>query len=181
VSTTETYRCEGGVTDLEDFADFVRQRSNPMLRTAWLLTGGDWALAEDLAQTALSEVWRRWDRVSAMDAPDAYAHRVMLNAFLRWRGRRWTAEISTERFPVTATTGGFARVDMREILRHALRQLSARQRAVITLRYFEDRTEAETAAIMGCSVGTVKSQASKALATLRKHPGLADVLTGGTP
>jgi RNA polymerase sigma-70 factor (sigma-E family) len=171
---------EGGITESRNFADFVRQRSAPMLRTAWLLTGGDWALAEDLAQAAFSQVWRHWTRVSVMEAPEAYAHKVMLNTFLSWRRRRWTAEISTERFVVSpATTGGFAAVDMREVLRHALGQLSPRQRAVITLRYFEDRSEAETAAVMGCSVGTVKSQASKALAKLRKHPGLADVMTGG--
>jgi len=151
-----------------------------MLRSAWLLTGGDWALAEDLAQTALGEVWRHWDRVSRMDVPDAYAHRVLINTFLRWRGRRWTAEISTEHLPVTAAVPAeFAQVEIRESLRLALRQLTARQRAVITLRYFEDRTEAETAEIMGCSVGTVKSQASKAIARLRKHPGLADAMTGG--
>jgi RNA polymerase sigma-70 factor (sigma-E family) len=152
-----------------------------MLRTAWLLTGGDWALAEDLAQASFSEVWRHWTRVSVMEAPEAYAHRVMLNTFLSWRRRRrWTAEISTERFVVSpATTGGFAMVDTREVLRRALRQLTARQRAVIALRYFEDRSEAETAAIMGCTVGTVKSQASRALAKLRKHPDLADVMTGG--
>jgi RNA polymerase sigma-70 factor (sigma-E family) len=152
-----------------------------MLRTAWLLTGGDWALAEDLAQAAFSEVWRHWTRVSVMEAPEAYAHKVMLNTFLSWRRRRrWTAEISAERLGVSpATTGGFATVDTREVLRHALRQLTTKQRAVITLRYFEDRSEVETAAIMGCAVGTVKSQASKAIAKLRKHPGLADVMTGG--
>jgi RNA polymerase sigma-70 factor (sigma-E family) len=181
VPITDQYRMEGGITESRDFADFVRQRSTPMLRTAWLLTGGDWALAEDLAQAAFSEVWRHWARVSVMEAPEAYAHKIMLNTFLSWRRRRrWTAEISTERFVVSpATTGGFARVDMREVLRHALRELTTKQRAVITLRYFEDRSEAETAAIMGCAVGTVKSQASKAIAKLRKHPGLADVMTGG--
>ncbi|MGH3295985.1 MAG: SigE family RNA polymerase sigma factor [Trebonia sp.] len=169
------------MTDSRDFADFVRQRSTPMLRTAWLLTGGDWALAEDLAQAALSEVWRHWNRVSVMEAPAAYAHKVMLNTFLSWRRRRrWTAEVSAERFVVSpSTTGGFARVDTREVLRHALRQLTTKQRAVITLRYFEDRSEAETAAIMGCTVGNVKSQASRAIAKLRKHPGLADAMTGG--
>jgi RNA polymerase sigma-70 factor (sigma-E family) len=151
-----------------------------MLRTAWLLTGGDWALAEDLVQAAFSEVWRHWPRVSVMDAPEAYAHKVMLNTFLSWRRRRWTTEISTERIVVSrATTGGFATVDMREVLRHALGQLTAKQRAVIALRYFEDRSEAETAAIMGCTVGTVKSQASRAIAKLRKQPGLADVMKGG--
>jgi RNA polymerase sigma factor (sigma-70 family) len=70
-------------------------------------------------------------------------------------------------------------VDTREVLRHALQQLPAKQRAVITLRYFEGRSEAETAAIMGCATGTVKSQASKAIAKLRKFPGLADIAAGG--
>lgn len=70
-------------------------------------------------------------------------------------------------------------VDTRESLRLALVQLTARQRAVITLRYFEDRTEVEAAAIMGCSVGTIKSQTSRAIARLRKHPGLVDVMAGG--
>jgi hypothetical protein len=60
-----------------DFADFVQRRSGALLRAAWLLTSGDWALAEDLAQTALGEVWRSWDRVAGMDAPDAYAHKVL--------------------------------------------------------------------------------------------------------
>lgn len=166
--------------DSGDFADFVKERSSPMLRAAWLLTGGDWALAEDLAQTAMSAVWRHWDRVRLMDAPAAYAHKVLLNTFLSHRARRWTAEISTERIVAIApANGGFAQVDTRESLRHALCQLTAKQRAVITLRYFEDRTEAETAEIMGCSVGTVKSQASKAIAKLRQHPGLADILKEG--
>jgi RNA polymerase sigma-70 factor (sigma-E family) len=151
-----------------------------MLRAAWLLTGGDWALAEDLAQTAFSQAWRHWTRVSAMESPEAYTNKIMVNTSLSWRRRRWTAEISTERLVVSpATTGGFSTVDGREVLRHALRQLTAKQRAVLMLRYFEDRSEAETAVIMGCSVGTVKSQASRAIAKLRKHPGLADVMTGG--
>jgi RNA polymerase sigma-70 factor (sigma-E family) len=163
-----------------DFADFVRRRSGIMLRAAWLLTGGDWALAEDLVQSALGEVWRRWNRVAGMDAPDAYAHKVMVNTYLRWRGRRWTGEVASGQLPETfACTDGFRQVDVRESLRRALRELTARQRAVIMLRYFEDRTEAETASIMGCSVGTVKSQAAKALARLRDIPGLAEVLTGG--
>jgi RNA polymerase sigma-70 factor (sigma-E family) len=167
--------------ELPDFADFVQRQSGAMLRAAWLLTAGDWALAEDLVQTALGEVWRHWGRVAGMDAPDAYAHKVMVNACLRWRGRRWTGEVPSAQLPETVTsTGGFQQVDVRVSLRHALRELTVKQRAVIMLRYFEDRTEAETAGIMGCSVGTVKSQAAKALARLRHVPGLAEVLTGGT-
>jgi RNA polymerase sigma-70 factor (sigma-E family) len=163
-----------------DFDDFVRGRSSPMLRSAWVLTGGDWALAEDLVQTALSEVWRHWVRVAVMEAPEAYAHKTMINTFLRWRGRRWTGEVASAELPESVTdTGGFSQVDERESVRRALRELTARQRAVIMLRYFEDRSEAETAQVMGCSVGTVKSQAAKALARLRGVPGLAEVLTGG--
>lgn len=114
MAITDKYRLEDGVTESLDFADFVRQRSAPMLRTAWLLTGGDWALAEDLAQAAFSQVWRRWTRVAAMEAPEAYAQKVMLNTFLSWRRRRWTSEISTERFVVSpVTTGGFAKMDMK--------------------------------------------------------------------
>ncbi|HEX4090974.1 MAG TPA: SigE family RNA polymerase sigma factor [Trebonia sp.] len=169
------------MTERESFADFAQRRSRALLRASWLLTGGDWALAEDLAQTALGEVWRRWDRVAVMEAPDAYAHKVLVNTSLRWRGRRWTGEIATAELPETVARGGeFQQVDVRESLRRALRELTAKQRAVILLRYFEDRTEAEAADILGCSVGTVKSQASKALARLRHVPGLAEILTEGT-
>jgi RNA polymerase sigma-70 factor (sigma-E family) len=162
------------------FADFVRCRSDVMLRAAWLLTGGDWALAEDLVQAALGEVWRHWDRVAVMDAPQAYAHKVMVNTFLRWRRRRWSGEIASAALPESAADSGeFRQVDTRESVRRALRELTPRQRAVITLRYFEDRTETDTAQIMGCSVGTVKSQAAKALARLRNVPGLAEVLGEG--
>jgi RNA polymerase sigma-70 factor (sigma-E family) len=163
-----------------DFADFVQRRSGAMLRAAWLLTAGDWALAEDLVQTALGEAWRHWDRVAGMDAPGAYVDKVMVNTCLRWRGRRWTGEVPSAQLPeTTMSTGGFQQVDVRVSLRYALRALTAKQRAVIMLRYFEDRTEAETANIMGCSVGTVKSQSAKALARLRHVPGIADVLTEG--
>ena len=168
------------MTEAADFADFVQRRSGALLRAAWLLTSGDWALAEDLAQTALGEVWRHWDRVAAMDAPDAYAHKVLVNTSLRWRRRRWTGETACAELPDRTAAGGYQQIDVRESLRRALRELTARQRTVIMLRYAEDRSEAETAVIMGCSIGTVKSQASKALARLRHVPGLADILTEGT-
>ena len=100
-----------------------------------------------------AQVWRHWTRVSVMEAPEAYAHKAMLNTFLSWRRRRWIVEISTERFVVSpATTGGFATVDRRECLGPGPPPAAtAEQRALITLRYFEDRSEAETAVILGCS------------------------------
>ena len=94
MAITDKYRLEDDVTESLDFADFVRQRSTPMLRTAWLLTGGDWALAEDLAQTAFSQVWRHWNRVADMEAPESYAHKVMLNTFLSC-----AADGGRQRFP----------------------------------------------------------------------------------
>jgi hypothetical protein len=85
----------------------------------------------------------------------------MVNTSLRWRGRCWSGEVASAQLPDTVTSiDGYRQVDVRESLRSALRELTAKQRAVIMLRYFEDRTEAETASIMGCSVGTVKSQAA---------------------
>ena len=81
-----------------------------MLRAAWLLTAGDWALAEDLVQTVLGEVWRHWSRVAEMDAPDAYVDKVMVNTCLRWRGLRWTGEVPSAQLPEAAmSTGGFGR------------------------------------------------------------------------
>jgi len=104
----------------------------------------------------------------------------MVNTFLRWRQRRWNGEIATGRLPETQAHGDvFAQVDARQALLAALDRLPARQRAVVVLRYFADQTEAQTAAAMGCSVGAVKSHASKALARLRDAPGLAELMTGG--
>jgi DNA-binding CsgD family transcriptional regulator len=103
----------------------------------------------------------------------------MVNTYLRWRRRRWNGEVATGRLPELQAYGDvFAQVDARQALIAALDRLPARQRAVVVLRYFADQTESQTAAAMGCSVGTVKAHASKALARLRDAPGLAE-LHGG--
>jgi RNA polymerase sigma factor (sigma-70 family) len=104
----------------------------------------------------------------------------MVNTYLRWRQRRWNGEVATGRLPERQAYGDvFAQVDARQALISALDRLPARQRAVVVLRYFADQTESQTAAAMGCSVGAVKSHASKALAKLRDAPGLAELMTGG--
>ena len=157
--------------DAEMFADFVRDRSPELLRSAWLLTG-DWHAAHDLVQVALEKTWPRWGK--RVDHPEAYVRRVMLTTYLSWRGRRWTAEIPTAQLPErTCTT---EESDLRLALPTALSALTPRQRAVIVLRYFDDLPEAEAARLLGCSIGSVKSHASRGLQQLRATPRLADSL-----
>lgn len=161
----------------EGFRAFVETRSPALLRSGWLLTG-DWTSAEDLVQTALAAAWPRWG--SVYHAPEPYVRKIMVNTFLRWRQRRWNGEVATANVPELAAYGDvFAQVDSRAALTAALDRLPPRQRAVVVLRYFADQSEAQTAEIMGCSVGAVKSHAAKAIARLREAPGLAELMTGG--
>jgi RNA polymerase sigma-70 factor (sigma-E family) len=163
----------------DGFREFVQARSGALLRSGWLLTG-DWPSAEDLVQTALAAAWPRWATLRRQDAPELYVRKIMVNTFLRWRQRRWNGEIATGRLPEMAAYGDvFAQVDARQALLAALDRLPARQRAVVVLRYFADQTETQTAEAMGCSVGTVKAHAAKALARLRDAPGLAELMRGG--
>jgi RNA polymerase sigma-70 factor (sigma-E family) len=156
------------VRESDAFADFVRARSPELLRSAWLLTG-DWHTAHDLVQTALEKSWPRWG--GRIDHPDAYVRRVMLTTYLSWRRRRWTAEVPTAELPETGAATEPS--DLRLSLLTALTSLTPRQRAVVVLRYFDDLSEAETAELLGCSVGTVKAHASRGLQQLRAMPGLA--------
>jgi RNA polymerase sigma-70 factor (sigma-E family) len=170
-------RALSGGREPDGFRAFVEARSSALLRSGWLLTG-DWTSAEDLVQTALAAAWPRWESLD--HSPELYVRKIMVNTFLRWRDRRWNGEIATAKLPEHRAYGDvFAQVDSRAALTAALDRLPARQRAVVVLRYFADMTEAQTAQTMGCSVGAVKSHASKALARLREAPGLAELLTGG--
>ena len=163
----------------EGFREFVQARSTALLRSGWLLTG-DWPSAEDLVQTALAAAWPRWTSLRRQDAPELYVRKIMINTFLRWRQRRWTGEIATGRLPEPQAYGDvFAQIDARQALLAALDRLPAKQRAVVVLRYFADQTESQTAEAMGCSVGTVKAHAARALARLRDAPGVAELMTGG--
>ena len=136
----------------------------------------DRALAEDLLQTALARAWRSWGRIES--SPDAYVRQILVNTYATWWRRKWNGETPTERLP----DGAAAATDADGALgvRAALARLPRRQRAVVILRFYEDQTEAETARILGCSIGTVKSQVSKALAKLRIDPALADDPEGDT-
>jgi RNA polymerase sigma-70 factor (sigma-E family) len=157
------------------FREYVKQRSPALLRSASLLTG-DPATAEDLVQTALAKVWPRWTSIRA-DNPDAYVRRVMVTTFATWWRRRWRAEVPTGVVPdLPPGSGPWEAIDSREVLRRSLAALPRRQRAVVVLRFYEDLSEAGAAEVLGCSVGTVKSQCARALAKLRLHPGLAELV-----
>ena len=159
-----------------DFRDFVERQWAPLLRTAYLLTG-DRGHAEDLVQAVLEKTHRRWDRVSTMDAPVAYVRKAMVNTATSWRRRRRVSEV-----PLLAGDGPasdpYSRIDQRQQVLAGLRRLPPRMRTVLVLRYFEDLSEADVADALGCSVGSVKSQASRGLDRLRGH--LADHETAMT-
>jgi RNA polymerase sigma-70 factor (sigma-E family) len=154
----------------EQFREFVAARSAALLRTAYLLTG-DWATAEDLLQTALTKTYLAWKRLGGIEAVESYARRVMVNTSTSWWRRRWHGERPTEVLPERAGVDEISQQLDRDLLWRHLRQLPTRQRAVLVLRYYEDMSEAQTAAMLNISPGTVKSQASRALATLRRRMG----------
>ncbi len=161
----------------DDFAVFVADSATDLARLARVLSS-DPASAEDLLQSTLLRVWRSWPKVRAADHPPAYARRIMVNvATSGWR-RRWRAEIPTERLPEPSVGDQQHAVADRDWLIRAVRDLPARQRAAIVLRYFVDLDDAAIADQLGCSVATVRSQISRALDRLRVT-GSDSAATGG--
>ncbi|GAB3419615.1 SigE family RNA polymerase sigma factor [Flindersiella endophytica] len=148
------------------FGDFVAARYGSLVRSAYLLTG-DLGHAEDLVQTSLMRTYGSWRNLADPANAEAYTRKVMVRLATRWRRRRWSGEAPTFPLPEPPTPDQAADLDLTDAVRRALRSLPIAQRAVLVLRYYEDRTEAEIAELLGCSVGTVKSRASRALATLR--------------
>ncbi len=149
------------------FREFVRSRTPALQRTAYLLIG-DRHLAEDLVQDALARTHRAARRLAGEGHFEAYTRTAMFHLFLRRRRLRLIealpGDLAGLAHPADDHSG---HVDLKVSLHQALAQLTARQRAVLVLRFFDDRTEAEAAELLSCSVGTVKSQTSKALARLR--------------
>ncbi|MFC3982752.1 SigE family RNA polymerase sigma factor [Streptosporangium jomthongense] len=159
----------------EGFREFLQARQQSLTRTASLLTG-DAHLAEDLLQTVLIRVASRWTRLARDANVEAYTRKALVNQHLSWR-RRKHVELPSVTMPERGRSHDEATV-RRLALRQALGRLTPRQRTVLVLRFFEDRTEHETAQLMGCSLGTVKSQTHHALSRLRTlAPELADLLT----
>jgi RNA polymerase sigma-70 factor (sigma-E family) len=154
------------VSRQREFDEFVMTRSPRLLRTAYLLTR-DWAAAEDLLQTTLAKAWFAWSRMNG--DPEPYVRRILANTYASWWRRRWSGEHPTAELPEGRRYASepHAAVDSRDELWRSLGRLPKRQRLVLVLRYFEELSERETAEVMRCSVGTVKSTTAKALAKLR--------------
>jgi RNA polymerase sigma-70 factor (sigma-E family) len=151
-----------------DFTDFVAHRAPALLRTAFLLCGGDRGAAEDLLQDVLSRAYPKWRRIR--DKPEPYLRASLANAAAnRWRLRsRRVAEVPLENAPSPTRPGHEQQIVDEDAVVRALHELPPRMRAVLVLRFFDDMTEADAAKALRCSTGTVKSQTSRGLARLRE-------------
>ncbi len=153
--------------DRQRFDAMLDAHARGLLRTAFLLTG-DAHLAEDLLQTALATTWTRWRSIRDPDQAHVYVRKVLATRCTAGWRRRGRAEVPTRDLPDAAHAGdAYDGVDRRDEVGRALARLTPRQRAMVVLRYYEDLAEADVAAALNCSVGTVKSTTSRALATLR--------------
>jgi RNA polymerase sigma-70 factor (sigma-E family) len=150
----------------ERFREFVAARSAALLRLAYLVCG-DHSKAEDLLQATLTRTYLALRRLDGIDSLDAYSRRVLVNTATSWWRRRWRGEYPTELLPEQPVRDQTDRIVERDAIWRLLGALPARQRAVIVLRYYEDMSEAEIANTLGLSLGSVKSHASRGLASLR--------------
>jgi RNA polymerase sigma-70 factor (sigma-E family) len=166
-------------TRQDEFGQFMAARWPGLVRLAYALTGDRW-LAEDVAQAALASAYAAWWRVRRADDPDAYVRRILVNTSHRRFRRRRVAEQAREpaELPDLSVADPADLIGQRSALLSALRELPRRQRAVVVLRYWEDLSDAQVAASLGCAEGTVRSQASRALAKLRGSTALADGAPG---
>ncbi|WP_043615899.1 SigE family RNA polymerase sigma factor [Nonomuraea candida] len=165
--------------DEQRFREFVDARAPALMRLGFLLTGGDQHAAEDLVQTALAKLAARWRQVAA---PEAYAKQIMYRQQVSWwRASTRRGEVVQASPPDRVARDAHHQSELRMVLRAALARLTARQRAVLVLRYYEDLPEQEIARVLGCSVGTVRSTAHRSLARLRDlAPELAQALEVAT-
>jgi RNA polymerase sigma-70 factor (sigma-E family) len=156
------------------FREFAAGRGAALSRVAYLLTGNH-QLAEDLLQEALARTAARWRQVESGGNPEAYVRKVMLNQLRSWLRRRRYAQVPLDAVADPVTDPDVAgRVSLQLTMARVLASLPPRQRAVLYLRFYEDLSEADTAGMLGCSVGTVKRHAHDGLAALRRsHPHLS--------
>jgi RNA polymerase sigma-70 factor (sigma-E family) len=162
------------------FQDYVASRGPGLTRLAYLLSGSH-SDADDLVQAALAKTYARWSHISTLDSPDAYVRRMMANQQISWwRSRR--RERLSDRMPEVAVPDMTAAHATADLLRETVRSLPPRQRAAVVFRYYEDLDDAAIADALGCSVATVRSQISRALASLRDRCDIAELITnGGNP
>jgi|1186.fasta_scaffold873302_2 RNA polymerase sigma-70 factor (sigma-E family) len=170
----------GTTTEAErDFVEYVEARQQALVRFAYLLTS-DHHTAEDLVQTALAKTYITWDRLRDRGAVDSYVRRIIVNENTSmwrraWKRRERTSDVLPDRGTVDAD------VETRDAVWGVVQSLPPRQRAAVVLRYYEDLSEADTAAVLGCSVGNVKSQTSRGLAAMRSAVTADPGLLGGRP
>jgi RNA polymerase sigma-70 factor (sigma-E family) len=155
--------------DESDYLDFATARTGALYRSAALLSSGDPHLAEDLVQETLGRMYVHWRHVSKADNPAAYAHTVLVRVFLSHRRRRSATEQPTGRMPDGVVPEGDA--TLRLTLLDALARLGPRDRAVLVLRFWEDRSVEETARVLRSSSGAVRTQTSRALGRIRSILG----------
>jgi RNA polymerase sigma-70 factor (sigma-E family) len=161
----------------DEFAAFARVRWRALWRAAWLLTG-DAHRAEDLVQAALERTWPHRTKLGTDDERTAYVYRVLTRLYAREARRRWHGELPSAQVPESAAEQGDPA--LRVAVLAALDDLPTRQRMAVVLRYFADLTEAQTAAAMGCGVGSVKTHVRRGLEHLRRTPLMRDLVTEET-
>lgn len=160
---------KGGRVDCPDeFTEFAAAEMARLRRTAYLLCG-DWHAAEDLTQIALTKTLISWRRISRQQNAPAYAHRVLVNAYLAGRRSRKSSEVPVDKMPESSAHP--APADLRLVLLGALATLPPQARTVVVLRYWEDLSVDAVAEILGCSAGNVKSQSARSLRKLRDRLG----------
>ncbi|MFI1015922.1 SigE family RNA polymerase sigma factor [Streptomyces sp. NPDC020965] len=154
----------------DEFMEFASGLTGHLYRSACLLTSGDTYLAEDLVQETLGRMYARWGRISEVDNPTAYARTVLVRTYLSYRRRRSSDERPVGELPDLPIVSGNDPL-LRLALLEALRRLSPKDRAVVVLRYWEDRSVEETAEAMDTSPGSVRTRSTRALARMRMHLG----------
>ncbi|MGC5409999.1 SigE family RNA polymerase sigma factor [Streptomyces sp. DT225] len=158
----------GASRGADGFEEFARAGQHRLYRTAYLLCG-DADAARDLTQTTLAKLFQHWHRAGAADHPDAYARTVLTRTYIAERRRRLRDLLAHTPIAAPAPVVG---PELTVTLLAALAELPPRARAMVVLRYYEDLSEAQTAEVLGVSVGTVKSAVSRALGKLRQDPEL---------
>lgn len=153
--------------DQEAFREYVVARKAALLRTAYLLSG-DWHRAEDVVSTAVLKLYGSWRKAREVEQLDAYVRRIVVRVWLDENRRPWRREHPTDVLPDVAAGLPTDPADHRTDLRRLLARMPARQRAVLVLRFYDDQSVEQTAGVLGCSEGAVKTLTSRALDSIRR-------------